>query len=370
MRTARLRRGLAVCLACCALLSGCSMGYTPISPTPADPVSAQAALDALERQVDLYAREIRVEEIDFARVPMIRDEEAFQALWELALERRVNRLAFVTEDEALTLPEGGSALAHQEGLQAVTPYVWQDEDGLYMVLYEITHYEGEHAAYAYLNGEEDSLTQREKRLLERALELLGQLDEGLEGYELLVCLHDLVRDAASYTPADLSENRLSGQTSAYGLLLEGRANCQGYADALQLLCLLSGLPCRKITGEVDGGPHVWNLVQVDGAWMHVDATFDDSFFGEELRAYVFLGTPEWLLAQTHSWAVEDVPGAVDEGLFYYARNGLILSAEERPPEGCVTFLYEGGAEQAAQAFPGYACREIGPYQVLSLPQPS
>lgn len=79
MRAARLRRGLAVCLACCALLSGCSMGYAPLSPTPADPVSAQAALDALERQVDLYAREIRVEEIDFARVPMIQDEEGLSS---------------------------------------------------------------------------------------------------------------------------------------------------------------------------------------------------------------------------------------------------------------------------------------------------
>mgnify|MGYP000366263234 CR=1 FL=1 len=51
MRAARLCRGLAVCLACCALLSGCSMGYAPLSPTPADPVSAQAALDALYPRV-------------------------------------------------------------------------------------------------------------------------------------------------------------------------------------------------------------------------------------------------------------------------------------------------------------------------------
>ena len=30
-----------------------------------------------------------------------------------------------------------------------------------------------------------------------------------------------------------------------------------------------------ITGFSEGGGHAWNLVKVNGKWLHVDVTFDD-----------------------------------------------------------------------------------------------
>ena len=59
--------------------------------------------------------------------------------------------------------------------------------------------------------------------------------------------------------------------SAYGALVDGDAVCQGYALAYQLLLTRAGVTSRIVTGV----NHMWNMVQLDGAWYHVDVTWDD-----------------------------------------------------------------------------------------------
>ena len=72
--------------------------------------------------------------------------------------------------------------------------------------------------------------------------------------------------------------------TAYGALAAGRANCAGYAQAMTLAMRCFGVPCISTTGiyyQGDGksNGHQWNLVQIDGEWVHEDATWNDT--GEE-----------------------------------------------------------------------------------------
>ena len=63
---------------------------------------------------------------------------------------------------------------------------------------------------------------------------------------------------------------------AYGALVEGRAVCQGYSDAVKIICDYYGIPCVCISGTSDGGGHMWNAIQMeDGKWYFVDLTWDD-----------------------------------------------------------------------------------------------
>ncbi len=69
---------------------------------------------------------------------------------------------------------------------------------------------------------------------------------------------------------------------AYGALVEGRAVCQGYSDAIKLLCDYYNIPCVCISGTANGGGHMWNAVQMDdGKWYFIDCTWDD----QESRTY-------------------------------------------------------------------------------------
>lgn len=53
--------------------------------------------------------------------------------------------------------------------------------------------------------------------------------------------------------------------------LKGKAVCQGYA--LLLYRMLEGLGFKNII--VSGGNHMWNMVELEGNWYHLDATYDD-----------------------------------------------------------------------------------------------
>ena len=51
--------------------------------------------------------------------------------------------------------------------------------------------------------------------------------------------------------------------------------CAGYARAVYMLCQERGIPCICVKGTLNGGNHLWNLVYVDGQWLHLDVTNTD-----------------------------------------------------------------------------------------------
>lgn len=61
--------------------------------------------------------------------------------------------------------------------------------------------------------------------------------------------------------------------NAYGALVEQKAVCKGIAKAYQLLMGLGKIPCILVEGTLDGmTKHVWNMIYINGNWLHVDVT--------------------------------------------------------------------------------------------------
>lgn len=61
--------------------------------------------------------------------------------------------------------------------------------------------------------------------------------------------------------------------NAYGALVQRCAVCKGIAKAYQLLMRQRGIPCILVEGTLDGVmKHVWNLIFLDGRWLHMDVT--------------------------------------------------------------------------------------------------
>ena len=61
-----------------------------------------------------------------------------------------------------------------------------------------------------------------------------------------------------------------GQNS-YDALIRRRAVCKGISKAFQYLMDSLGVCCTLAEGTLDGvGRHVWNVVEIDGAFYHVD----------------------------------------------------------------------------------------------------
>lgn len=59
-------------------------------------------------------------------------------------------------------------------------------------------------------------------------------------------------------------------TPAYSLLLHGVGDARAFAAVYAAMCREAGLICHMTTGTRQGAPWVWNLVQTDSGYYHVD----------------------------------------------------------------------------------------------------
>lgn len=151
-------------------------------------------------------------------------------------------------------------------------------------------------------------------------ELLSGIDDSMSEYEREKTLHDRLAAKVSYDPdADNAHN-------AYGAIVEGRAVCEGYAEAYQYLLQLAGLQSFIVTGTSanpsTGRPegHAWNIVRVDGRYYHVDLTWDDQ--GETIFYAYFNKTDDAIKADhVISDTVYELPVCRSEEADYFTVNG-------------------------------------------------
>lgn len=93
---------------------------------------------------------------------------------------------------------------------------------------------------------------------------------GSTRYDKLKSIHDGICNITTYT---LNVPMAHQPT---GVFLRGQAVCEGYAEAMKLLCDRESIPCIIVVGMGNGGAHEWNYVQMeDGQWYGMDVTWDD-----------------------------------------------------------------------------------------------
>lgn len=189
-----------------------------------------------------------------------------------------------------------------------------------------------------------------------------------------LALHDALCARVSYD--------LSGPNAhnAYGALAEGRAACEGYAQAMTLLCRLAGIPCTTVTGMAWDGtymqPHAWNMVQIGGLWGHVDATFNDQ---QEMLHWYFNLSDQQLSADHQAEQLPNLPEGTGEAE-YHALLGLkaatvaeaeaVLARELPTGRVSIRFTDKGAYEAFLADLPGVMARAAfyGSYRVLKSDQ--
>lgn len=108
--------------------------------------------------------------------------------------------------------------------------------------------------------------------------------------------------------------------SAAAVLKEHKGVCQGYALlALKMLREL-GVETLYVVGEVNTGPHAWNLVKVDGNWYHLDTTWNDPVpdRGNIVRYQYFL-VDDATMKLDHHWEEGDYPKATSKKYDFMAK---------------------------------------------------
>ena len=152
------------------------------------------------------------------------------------------------------------------------------------------------ASFTFYSGNSErgfyNVTADEKQAMQAELdakieEILTQARRLDSDFEKERFIHDYLCENITYD--DESSNLVSGGGTAdfktytvYGALIEGTCVCEGYSRAMQLLLNRLGIKCGLVTGIGQGGPHMWNIINIDDGLYYTDVTFNDSVEGSEL----------------------------------------------------------------------------------------
>lgn len=186
----------------------------------------------------------------------------------------------------------------------VSQSIVQNDEKNIRVIYTLMDYPGTKVANAYLSGNTIWLTAEEKQLYDKAVEIVNEAKkrQGILSQELYI--YEQIMHRSQYLTGDMSNQQRF--TTAIGVLLDGKANCQGYTDAFYMLGRMMGWNVGRLSGTAGGGSHAWNTITFnDGKTYFVDATWDDSAIGfggwKNFNDYKYFNAPVEIMQVTHSW---------------------------------------------------------------------
>ncbi|WP_100401547.1 transglutaminase domain-containing protein [Bacillus sp. FJAT-42315] len=140
---------------------------------------------------------------------------------------------------------------------------------------------------------------------QRIQQILDEIiKDGMNDHEKVKAIHDYIVLNVEYdTTSD------QGVNAPYFALTEGKTLCNGYAMLMYDMLTEVGIPVRLISGEADGIGHAWNLVQLDGKWYHLDATWDDPIPDKAGRVlYNYYLVSDEMIDDDHLWQAGGLNG--------------------------------------------------------------
>ncbi|MBO4296408.1 MAG: hypothetical protein J5863_06595 [Desulfovibrio sp.] len=260
------------------------------------------------------------DEFDWSLVPRISDKPSLAAYLHACVEARL-----------VWIPVAFAKGFYLEPLDVLANYLllpWSSDKTVYQhagerhVVYEVRYYPGMRVADAYRQGDLAGLSTEERRLYEAALPIVHEAMLRPTPLQRELFIHDRIVELASYGTGDTGT--MPRHATAFGVLLDGTANCQGYADAFYMLGRMCGLKVDFMAGRAAGGGHTWNAIELDGRSYVVDATWDDDSFGmngASYTTYIYFNAPREIAQATHQWDPGCEPPNLAElidGRYFYA----------------------------------------------------
>ena len=101
----------------------------------------------------------------------------------------------------------------------------------------------------------------------------NNINNSMSDNDKIKAFHDYIINNTKYDQDVKTDEEkiLLSSYNAYGLLTNKKAICGGYTDTLAIYLNMLGYKNYRIaTNE-----HIWNLVNVNGEYLHIDATWDD-----------------------------------------------------------------------------------------------
>lgn len=136
----------------------------------------------------------------------------------------------------------------------------------------------------------------------------------------VLAIHDYIVNNNTYDYENFQKGTIPQESyTAYGALIVGRSVCEGYAEAVQWLLNNVGIKNEYVVGTSRNQAHAWNLVNIDGAYYHLDATWDDPVSGNgmDILSYRYFLISSSELRKDHKWNKSEYPKAESKRYAYF-----------------------------------------------------
>lgn len=170
---------------------------------------------------------------------------------------------------------------------------------------------------------EDEAIQYSIELNNKVNEILNKASFCVTDYEKELFFHDYICKNVVY---DMETFGNVG-ASVHNTLINGRAVCEGYARAMQILLDKSGIYNYLIVGDgtADGAtePHMWNVVKLNNENYHLDVTWNDND-ETNMPSYMYFNVTDEQIARDHSNLEPHENNCYGTYFNYFVRNGTYV----------------------------------------------
>lgn len=120
---------------------------------------------------------------------------------------------------------------------------------------------------------------RQEQIKQAIGPFLESVDENMSDYEVTLRIYENIIKLVDYDTIGLERQKKltidptkpDDLRSIYGVFVNKKAVCAGYAKATQYLLNMFGIECTYATSET----HAWNLIKLEGDYYHLDTTWGD-----------------------------------------------------------------------------------------------
>lgn len=125
----------------------------------------------------------------------------------------------------------------------------------------------------------DEAKKRQDKINAATKSFLTSVIDTMSDYEVTLRIYENIIQLVDYDTIGLEQQKKDTVSpevpddlrSIYGVFVNKKAVCAGYAKAMQYLLNLCGVECTYVTS----GTHAWNLIKLEGDYYHIDVTWGD-----------------------------------------------------------------------------------------------
>lgn len=176
----------------------------------------------------------------------------------------------------------------------------------------------------YLDNDTKDLTDKDLEAFNEATRVYNLYIKSCDNdYKKVVAAHDYIIRNCIYNVDGIDDDSLTDDDfSPYGVLVKGKAVCEGYAKTFKMLMDIADIDCIMVTGNVGENdiPHAWNMVKLDDSWYHVDVTYDDPNPETKEIVYLYLNVTDDVIEKDHKWNKNTTPQALSTTYDYLKIN--------------------------------------------------